>query len=108
MPSSILIRRWWVIPAASQRLAECQIDAAPPGERVVAVGERVDAVERQPGGAAPDHDIAALERDAPWPVTAFCAAEQEHRRQAERDRYDRLGKVLLVAILVQCQSCARL
>ena len=84
---------------------EGQIDAAIAGQRIVAVGQRRDAVINQPIRTAPNDDVAALQRNAPRPVAAAVAAEQEYRRQSERNRDDRRGQVALVLVPVQRQSC---
>src|SRR5262244_2572891 len=61
-----------------------QIDPAAAGERMLAIRQGGHAVEREPGGAAPHDDVAALEPDAARPILTSRAAEEEHRRQSER------------------------
>ena len=56
---------------------------------------------------APDHDVAVKQPNTPNPVGARLAAPEEHGRQAQRDRHDRLTKVTLVAVLVKRQARAR-
>src|SRR6266700_1051705 len=85
----------------SARLAEGEIDALPPHDRVLAVGERRYAVKKQPRWSAPDHDVAMVQAKATRLVRAFQPAEQEDRGQPQRDRDDRRSKILLVAVLVQ-------
>src|SRR5665213_2370499 len=87
----------------SKRPAERQIDAATPGQLIVAVVERLDAVKGQPRGAAPHGDVAAFQPEPARPVAAPRAAEQEHRRQPERDRDDGRREVALVLVLMQRQ-----
>src|SRR5437762_1225819 len=60
-----------------QRLAEGQVDAAAAGQRVIAVGERLDAMIGEPRRPAPHHHVAALEPIPGRPVVAPRAAEQE-------------------------------
>src|SRR5262245_23225682 len=79
-----------------------------PGEDMLAVGERRDAVEREPRGPAPDDDVTALEPHAAGAILASRAAEEKDRWQAERDGDDRCGEVALVAILMQRQPRAGL
>lgn len=88
-------------PGASAGLAEGEVDAARAGGGVLAVLERRDAMKAQPRRAAPDEDVAVLERDAPGLVAAGVAAPQEGGRQAEGDGHDGLGEVPLVLVLVQ-------
>ena len=47
---------------------------------MLAVGERLYAVEGQPLKAAPDHDIAMEQCDALCWILAPCATEQEYGR----------------------------
>ena len=53
--------RW---ESKSARLAERQVDALAAHQRVLAVGERRDAVKEQPRRPAPDHDVAMLQPEA--------------------------------------------
>jgi hypothetical protein len=68
--------------------------------------ERQHAVIAQTVGSAPDERVAVPEQQALRLVRAPGAAEQEHRRQAERDRDDGRGEIALVAVLVQRQARA--
>src|SRR5262245_66540409 len=72
-----------------------QVEAATAGERMLAVGQGRDAVEGEPGRAAPHDDVAALEPGTARPILAARAAEEEHRRQPERDRDDGRREVAL-------------
>src|ERR671924_504763 len=74
---ALLRMRGWTRLARS---AERQIDPLPAEQRVLAVGQRRDAVIGEPRGAAPDHDIAVHEPEAARLVAARHAAEQEDRR----------------------------
>ena len=62
----------------------------------------------EPRRAAEDEGVAMGERHRPGGCGAAVAAEQEDRRQAERDRDDRLAEVALVAVLVKRQPRTRL
>src|SRR6188472_4781034 len=92
---------------ASARLAERQVDALAAEQRIDAVLQREHAVVAHSRVAAPDDDVAVFERHAHCRITALRAAEQECRRQAERDRNDRLAEVALVGIAVQREPRAR-
>src|SRR5207248_2439992 len=48
-------------PAWSARLAKGQIDPLPAQKRMLAVGQRRDAMEEQPGRPAPHRDVAVLQ-----------------------------------------------
>ena len=76
----------------TQRPPEVRLMRQAPEQRMLAVLQRHHAVERQPRRAAPHHDVAVRERNRRVPVGALRAAEQEHRRQAERHRHDRRAK----------------
>src|SRR5260370_7410170 len=86
---------------ASTRFAKRQIDALPAQQGMLAVGERRDAVKPEPRRPAPYRDIAMLQAEAARFVAALQSAEQEDRGQAQRDRDDRSGKILLVLVLMQ-------
>ena len=90
------------------RFAKRQIDALPAQQRMLAVGERRDAVKHKPRRPAPYHDIAMLEPKAARLVAALQSAEQEDRGQAQRHRDDRRGKILLVLVLMQGHARAGL
>ena len=72
----------------SARLTEREIDTVPAGQRVLAIGERADAVKEKTCWAAPNHDIRVFQRDPTWPVGATLAAEQKNCRQSQRYRDD--------------------
>src|SRR5260370_14682957 len=93
---------------ASTRFAKRQIDALPAQQRVLAVGERRDAVKPQPRRPAPYRDIAMLQPEPARLVAALQSAEQEVRGQAQRHRDDRRGKILLVLVLMQGHARAGL
>src|SRR5262249_48627734 len=88
-------------------MAEGQVDTAISGKRMIALGQRVDAVERHARGPAPDDDIAALEHYPARALAALQPAEQELGPQPERDGDDRLGEIALIAVLVQGQTRSR-
>src|SRR5690349_9765401 len=67
------------------------------------VGKRCDTVINETEGAAPDNNIAALQSNPPGSVAAAVAAEQEDRRQSERDRHDRRGEIALILVAMQRQ-----
>src|SRR5258708_5873570 len=87
--------------ADSARLAKRQIDSLPAQQGVLAVGERRNAVKEKPGRPAPYHDIAMLQPKAAWLVAPFQPAEQEDRRQPQRNRNDRRAEIGLVLVLMQ-------
>src|SRR5580700_7031913 len=68
---------------------------------MLTVGERRDAMKEKPGRPAPYHDIAMLQPIASRLVAAFYSAEQEDRRQAQRNRDDRRAEIGLVLVLMQ-------
>ena len=86
--------------ARLQRLAKGQIDPAGSGQRVLAPGERGDAVIDETRRAAPHDDVAILQPQPRGPVLAAEPAPQKHRRQPERHRDDwrRPGALVLVAV----------
>src|SRR5437667_12376469 len=90
----------------SSRLAKSQVDALLAEQIMMCRLERLHAVIAQAIGAAPDHDVAVLERYAAGPVGPFQPAEQKNRRNAERDRDDRRTEVALVLVLMQRQPGA--
>src|SRR5215475_5896127 len=55
------------------------------------------------GGAAPDHDVTALEPQAANRIGAAFTAPQEYSRQTERNGYDRRPRILLIAVLMQAE-----
>src|SRR6266478_198109 len=93
---------------ALARLPKCQIDALPAQQRVLAVSERRDAVKGEPRRPAPYRDIVMLHPKAARFVAALQSAEQEDRGQAQRDRDDRHGKIVLVLVLMQGHARAGL
>src|SRR5438445_611809 len=102
-----LLSEGFVKPSAaenpSSRLAKSQVDALLAEQIMMCRLERLHAVIAQAIGAAPDHDVAVLERYAAGPVGPFQPAEQKNRRNAERDRDDRRTEVALVLVLMQRQ-----
>src|SRR6266446_2771775 len=70
---------------------------------MLAIGERRDAMVGQARRATPDDDVAVLQRNAPGPVAAAHTAEQEYRRQAERNRDDRRRQIAFVFVAMQRQ-----
>src|SRR5580658_8040265 len=68
-PSSAFASRRHLLPQGekesrkerSPRLADCEIDALPAQQGMLAVGQWCDAVKRQPRRAAPYRDIAMLQ-----------------------------------------------
>src|SRR5450631_2264977 len=74
----------------------------------MAVFQRKHAVMMQAGSAAPDHDIAVLQRYSTVSVRPGVAAEQENRRQAERHRHDGRAEITLVLVLMQSEPGAGL
>src|SRR4051794_27383899 len=69
--------------------AKGQVDARTAECAVLAVRQRGNAVEEKPRRPAPHDDVAMGQPKPPWLVAALGAAEQEDRRQPERDRDDR-------------------
>ena len=67
----------------------------------MAVFERKHTVMAQARRAAPDHDIAMMQRHSSMPVGPRVAAEQENRRQTERYRNDGCAEITFVLILMQ-------
>ena len=63
--------------------------------------DAVDAVEGEPRRPAEYDRVAGLEPERPGRIASLRAAEAEQRRIAERQRHDRRGKLLFVAVLVQ-------
>ena len=49
----------------SKRPPEGEVEAAGTGQRVLALGQGMDAMERQAIRPAPDHDVAMEQRNAP-------------------------------------------
>src|SRR5438046_3544549 len=105
-----LLSEGFVKPSAaenpSSRLAKSQVDALLAEQIMMCRLERLHAVIAQAIGAAPDHDVAVLERYAAGLVGPFQPAEQKNRRNAERDRDDRRTEVALVLVLMQRQPGA--
>ena len=83
------------------RLSERQVNPMRSEERVITTSQRRDPVKSQAIGPSPHDDIAMTERHPSLFVAALQATEQENGWQAKRDGYDRLGEVLLVAILME-------
>ena len=85
----------------SECLAECEVDAAAADQGMISLADWCDAMKGQPCSPAPYCDVAMFKPVTPRPIAAQCAAEQEDRRQAKRDRDDGRGEVLLVLVLMQ-------
>src|SRR5258708_5923032 len=91
----------------SQCLPESQVEPASPGHRMVAVFESIDAVVGEPRGAAPYHDVAMPQLYPCDLIVSSEAAEQEPGGKPQRDRYDRMGEVSLILVLMQAQLRGR-
>src|SRR5712692_8229401 len=72
------------MPTASQHLSEGKIDASSPGQRMLPVLERRDAVIDEACGTAPHRDVTAFEVQAAHRIGAAFDAPQEYGGQAER------------------------
>src|SRR5215470_9875077 len=70
--------------------------------------ERSDSMKAEPRRSAPNYDVAMAQFDAFRFVGAVLATEQKDRRNAERYRYDRLGEILLVFVLMKREPRAGL
>src|SRR5688572_4816472 len=70
--------------------------------------QRRDTVVPEAARPAPHDAVAVRELEPPRPLAALQAAEQEHGRNAERDRDDWLPPIALVLVLVQRQARAGL
>src|SRR5947209_4728352 len=75
---------------------------------MLAIPQRRDAVKGKPCRAAPHDQIAMLQPKTLWCVAAFQSAEQKRRGQPERNRDDRGGEIVLILVLMQGHSRARL
>src|SRR3546814_16651770 len=85
-------------PAYEMRISDWSSDVC---SSDLACPEGRDAVMGEAAAATPYGDVAALQPNSPRSVAAGGAAEQEDRRQAERDRDDGRLEVALVAVLMQ-------
>lgn len=59
----------------------------------------------QPGGSAPDKDIAMRDRHADGLVGPLQSSEEKDGRKPERDGDDGFFEVVLVLILMQREPC---
>jgi hypothetical protein len=91
----------------SAGLAERQIYALWAQHLVMAVFERKHTMMAQARRAAPDHDIAVMQRHSSMSVGPRLATEQENRRQAERYGNDGCAEIAFVLVLVQREACTR-
>ena len=66
-----------------QRFTEGEIDATTPRQWVVTLGERRNAMKREPRQTAPHDHVAVFQSNAAWPVTPAGAAEQKECRHSE-------------------------
>jgi hypothetical protein len=66
----------------SKRPSEGEVEAVGAGQRVLALGQEMDAMERPAIRPAPDDDVAVDQRNAPGPVGARLAAPKEDGRPA--------------------------
>lgn len=62
-----------------ERLAERQVDPAAAGKRIIAIGERRNAMKRQARWSAPYNDIAVFEPHPARPVLSRFGPEQKYR-----------------------------
>ena len=92
--------------ALLKRLTKGQVEARAAGKRVMAFAHCVDAVEVQPGRAAPHDDVAMIETNPSWPGRARRAAPEKRRRHPQGGRHDWSGEVLFIPVLMERQSCA--
>src|SRR2546421_2679621 len=54
--------------------------------------------------AAPNHHVCTAKTNAPHAIATMIAAEEKHRRQAERDGHDRLAEITLILVLMQREA----
>ena len=90
-----------------ERATKRQIDAQAPHDCVMPFLELCYSVVAKAGRAAPNGDVAVLEDEFLYRVVALQAAELEGRRQAKRYRYNGIGEITLVLVLVQRKASAR-
>src|SRR6185312_1648399 len=107
------IRRWIegsICPRVGTRVpcstgpAQGEIDPAVAQQGVMVRFQGQHAVMAQPRRAAPYDHVAMCQRHAQLSIGSLQATEQEYRRNAQRDRHDRLAQITLVAILMQAQA----
>ncbi len=72
--------------ALQDRSTKGQVEASAAGELVLALAQRVDAVEVQARRAAPHDDVAMLETHPTRPVRARRTTPEKRCRQPEGDR----------------------
>jgi len=58
-----------------QRFTEGEVDAATPRQRMVTLGERRNAMKREPRSTSPHNYVAVFKSNAAWPITPVGAAE---------------------------------
>src|SRR4051794_4620670 len=85
----------------SPSLAERKVDALFTQLRVLGLPDWHHAMKPQAVFTAPDHHIAMKQRYALRGVAAGVTAEQEHGRDAERNRHHRPFIPMLVLVLMQ-------
>ena len=86
--------RDWRFPRL-RHFSKRQIDALPAQQRMLAIGERRDAVKGEPRRPAEHHRVARRQPERACRIGPFVAADPEQASVAERERDHRRGEVLL-------------
>src|SRR5690606_4599857 len=84
--------------------AKCQVQSLSLQPRVREVLQRHHAGVAHAISAAPDRDVAVIQRHPGCRVGAFETAEQKHCRHAQRHRDDGCLRVAFILILVQSHA----
>src|SRR5262249_53775100 len=88
-------------------LPKSQIDSRRAGEWMVCGLEWGDAVIGEAGRAAPHHDVTVFKSQPPYSIRSPFTTPEEHSRDTQRNRDNRRPGIILVAILMKTEFCAR-